>query len=88
MCAVCAICGVPYETGEFGSPGAMKLVCGLPVSLAAEQRAMVGELLWMSVLLVKVVQCFQAYLLDIASVKKKFLITLASGLPSGLAPLF
>jgi hypothetical protein len=35
---------VPYATCGCGSPGAMKLVSAVPVFLAAEQRAMVGEL--------------------------------------------
>lgn len=34
----------PYATCGFGSPGAMKLVSGLPVSLAALHLAIVGEL--------------------------------------------
>ena len=34
----------PYATCGSGSPGAMKLVNGLPLALAAEHRAMVGEL--------------------------------------------
>ena len=34
----------PYATCAAGSPGAMKLVSGLRVAFAAEQRAMVGEL--------------------------------------------
>jgi hypothetical protein len=34
----------PYSTCASGSPGAMKFVCGSLVFLAAEQRAIVGEL--------------------------------------------
>lgn len=39
----------PYSTCELGSPGAWKFVSGLPVSFAAEQRAIVGELYALSV---------------------------------------
>jgi hypothetical protein len=38
-----ALCG-PYAACGFGSPWAMKFVSGLPVALAAEHRAIVGEL--------------------------------------------